>query len=219
MSFKQFYLSETKIPKSRISKIRDILFASFLKFKNSYADKNPQYFDKPFYIFNQIFNAYPDRFKSMNTPLTILGYGASRGVFLIDNIVCKVNIKPEDANKIELAVIRKVNSKPLGKYFISPLLGVDSILGQKILFFPKCEEIVDINELSQEQKLHLSLVRKLFLDTRKLDNVMKFGGGIVCVDMETDSTSAIDNIISEPEYIQLKDSEYWKNWMELIDSY
>ena len=221
MQFKQFYLSEShKLSKRAISDTRDILFKAFIQFKNNYADKDIELFDKPYYIFEQIFTKYPQKFNSMNFPIKILGVGDNRGAFLINDIVVKVNIVNIDENAAEKRMLQNINKIPLGKYFVIPLLGSDSMLGQTILFFPRCEDI-DANSLINEQKLHLELVRQFFIDTdgKSTKNIMKFGNGIVCMDVQTSETLAMKTISTNPVYLQLKDTDYWKNWTNFIDTY
>jgi hypothetical protein len=222
MSLQEFYLAEVnkhKIDKKRLSKIRDILFASFIKFKNTFIDKTNEYADKPYYVFEQVFKN-PEKFKSLNFPIQILGVGDNRGAFLIDNVVVKVNIVNIDENAAEKRTLQNISKIPLGKYFVIPLLASDSLLGQTILFFPKCDEI-DLNTLSHEQKLHLELVRQFFIDTDGIStkNTMKLGNGIVCMDVQTGETLAMKTIESNPVYMELSKTQYWTDWVNFINGF
>lgn len=221
---------------NKISKYKGItesLSKTANTFRNTYmkeTSENSSYFYKPFYVFDVIFKNKV-LFDKLKSPFSILGVGDNRGAFLSNNVVVKVNITQIDENKAEKTEIVKLEKIPHAKYFVIPLLAHDTILGQTIVYFPKCENI-NLSSLSEEQKIHLELVKSLFIDTthigssptKKQDdltekNIMQLGNGIVCIDVQTGTTNAIHTIESNELFKKLSQTQYWKEWTRFIDTF
>lgn len=201
------------LSKERKSAIRDMLFNAMLDYKLNYLKDRDT--TKAFIIFDRIFKD-SEPFKKRYPDIRIIGVGHNRGAFLIDGIVVKVNIVNEDENKAEKKEIEMILRKEYGKYLIIPLLGSDMIWNEVVLFFPKCEDFNE-QDLSNEQKMHLEIVRKSFIDTDKREkNVMKLGIGLVCIDVQTGTTLYFDNVENEEAYGRLKNTAYWKEWTKFI---